>query len=107
MDDCIAHLLYGSDLEYTLINQFCSRKYMENILKKLENHMVKYCYYINDCEFCNAYIVCCAEFKKIGFWTHNKYVKCWDVYDPLYNKQNKKFSIKPLPLNMNTFFVFK
>ena len=74
---------------------------MENIFKKLENHMVKYCYYCNDCDFCNAYIIRCAEYKKWGFWTHNNIVTYWDVYDPLYKKKNQKFNIKPLPGSMN------
>ena len=38
----------------------------------------------------------------MGFWTHNKNVKYWDVRDPLYNKQNKNFSIKPL-CDLNNF----
>ena len=102
MDDWIAHILYGTDLEYTPINNFCNGKETEKILKTLEKHMVKYCYYCNNCDFCNAYTIRCAEFKKMGFWTHNKNVKYWDVCDPLYNKQNKNFNIKPL-CDLNNF----
>ena len=64
MDDWIAHILYGSDLEYTPIN-FCNRKDTENILKRLEKHMVKHCYYCNDCDSCNGYTICHAEFKML------------------------------------------
>ena len=66
MDHWIAHILYGTDLEYTPIN-FCNRKDTENILKRLEKHMVKYCYYCNDCDFCNTYTIHCAEFKMLRY----------------------------------------
>ena len=62
MDDWIAHILYGTDLEYTPINNFCNRKDTEKILERLEKHMVKYCYYCNNCDFCNAYTIHHAEF---------------------------------------------
>ena len=102
LNDWIAHILYGNHLEYTPINNFCNRKDTENILKRLEKHMVKYCYYCNNCDFCNTYTIRCAEFKKMGFWTHNKNVKYWDFCDPLYNKQIKNFNIKPL-CDLNNF----
>ena len=38
MDVNIAELLYGSDLEWTPINQFLKRKRMEKLLRKLERH---------------------------------------------------------------------
>ena len=71
MDFCITNILYGCDLDYGPINQYCNRTFLENIFKKLENHLVKYCYYCNDCDFCNAYVIRCVEYKRMGFWTHN------------------------------------
>ena len=53
----IAHMLYGSHLEYTLINLFQKRNDLEKLLLKIEKHLQKYCYYCNDCDFCDMYIV--------------------------------------------------
>ena len=39
--------------------------------------------------------------KRMGFWTHNKDIKFRDVYDPLWHKDNVKFTIKTLSNNMN------
>ena len=83
METVIAHILYDPDCECELkpINNFYRRK-------TVEKHLKKYCYYCNDCEFCNAYLVRRAEMKRMGFWTHNKDAKFWDVYDPLWHKDN-------------------
>ena len=37
-----------------------------------------------------------AEFKKMGFWTFNKHVKAWIVFDPDWSIKNRFFSMKPL-----------
>ena len=35
----------------------------------------------------------------MGFWSHNRNIKYWNVYDPLYNNKNEKFYIEPLKGN--------
>ena len=92
-------MLYGADLGWTPINMFLPRKTIEKLMQKLENHMIKYCYYCNNCEFCKANKTRCAELKRMGFWIHNKNVEWWDSRDPLYNKENEKFTVKPLKSN--------
>ena len=47
----IAHMVYGSDLEYTPINLFRKRSDVEKLPMKIEKHLQKYCYYCNDCDF--------------------------------------------------------
>ena len=37
-----------------------------------------------------------AEFKKMEFWTFNKHVKAWNVFDPDWSIKNRFFSMKPL-----------
>ena len=34
--------------------------------------------------------------KKKGFWTFNKNVRVWNVYDPDWLLRNRKFSLEPL-----------
>ena len=108
METAIAWILYGSDCKpddegriLKTVNQFLKREHVENLLSDIENHLKKYCYYCKNCEFCNAYLVRRAEMKKMGFWTHNKHIKFWDVYDPLWHRDNVKFTLKTLPNDMN------
>ena len=104
METAIAWILYGPDCEpdddgrhLKTINNFYKRETVKKFLNNIENHLKKYCYYCNDCEFCNAYVLRRAEMKRMGFWTHNKHMKFWDVYDPLWHRDNVKFTLKPLP----------
>ena len=107
METAIAFILYGPDFksefrsEFKVINHFHRRETVEKLLKILENHLKKYCYYCNECEFCDAYTVRHSEMKRMGFWTHNKDIKFWDVYGLLWHKDNVKFTIKTLPNNIN------
>lgn len=36
------------------------------------------------------------EFNKMGFWTFNKDVKYWDVYDQDWSYRNEVFKLEPL-----------
>ena len=108
METAIAWILYGPYCEpdhegchLKTINNFYKRKDFEKLLTDIEDHLKKYCYYCNGCEFCNAYTLCHAEMKRMGFWSHNRDKKFWDVYDPLWDSDNDKFTLKPLPNNMN------
>ena len=103
METAVAHILYGPDCEseFKPINHFYKRETVEKLLKRLEKHLKKYWYYCNDREFCDAYTIHRSEMKRMGFWTHNKDTKFWNVYDPLCHKDNVKFTIKTLPNNMN------
>ena len=79
METAIAWIRYGPDCEpdsegchLKTINQFFKREHVENLLGYIEKHFKKYCYYCNDCEFCNAYTLRHVEMKRMKFWSHNK-----------------------------------
>ena len=102
MDEYIGNMLFGIDLDdltWLPVNMFLDRETVEKLLQKLEKHMINYCYYFSNCQFCKENKIRRDELKRMGFWTHNKTVKCWNVYDPLYNKKNEKCTVLPLEGN--------
>ena len=79
-----------------IINYFADRHHTEIILKKQEYFIRETCKYCKECqnyEKLNSYK---NEFKKKGFWTFNKNVQHWNVYDPDWSYRNKLFSLKPV-----------
>ena len=76
MESAIAWILYGPDCEpdddghhLKTINNFYKMETVERFPNDIENHLKKYCYYCNDCEFCNAYVLRHAEMTRMGSWT--------------------------------------
>ena len=65
-----------------IINYFADRQNTEIVLQKQERRIKKRCYYCKSCEACNKLKEYKTEFKKKGFWTFNKNIKIWNVYDP-------------------------
>ena len=102
LNDVISKLLFGIDINEFLwfpYNMFLSRDTLKKLVEKLEVHVSKNCFYCSNCQFCKEMKIRRDELKRMGFWSYNKNVKYWNVYDPLYNRENEKFYI--LPLNSN------
>ena len=70
--------------------------HMSLILLRQEIEIEQGCYYCKKCEKCKKLDEYLAEFKKKGFWTFNKNVKAWNVFDPDWSIENKFFSMQPL-----------
>lgn len=62
-----------------IINYYADRWHTELILKKQECFIASSC---KDCLNCKKFYNYREEFKKKGFWTFNKKIKFWNVYDP-------------------------
>ena len=77
-----------------IINYFADRNNTALILVKQENEIGKNCYFCNLCKNCNRLKECRAEFKRVGFWTFNKHVRVWNVFDPEWSIKNKVFLMK-------------
>ena len=98
-NDTISKLLFGIDINeffWLPINIFLERDTLKKLVEKLEIHVSKSCFYCSNCQFCKEMNIRRDELKRMGFWSHNRSIKYWNVYDPLYNKKNEKFYIKPL-----------
>ena len=76
------------DLETNpIINHFADRNNTELILKKVEDKIKKQCFYCRECKNCKRFNKYLKVFKKNSFWTFNKNVKVWNVYNPLWCKK--------------------
>ena len=97
--DSISKLLFGIDVNEFLwlpYNMFLARDTLKKLVEKLDVHVSKNCFYCINCQFCKEMNIRRDELKRMGFWSYNRHVKYWNVYDPQYNKENEKFYIKPL-----------
>ena len=64
-----------------VINYFADREHTELILLRQEIEIENDCYYCKNCEKCKKLKEYLTEFKKDGFWTFNKHVKHWNVFN--------------------------
>ena len=77
------------DLETSpIINYFTDRNHTELILKKIEDKIKKCCFYCRECENCIKFNQYLNVFKQNSFWTFNKNVRVWNIYDPMWCKKN-------------------
>ena len=80
------------DLESNpIINYFADREHTQLILKKIENKIKKNCFYCKTCDDCNKLEEHRQVFKQHGFWTFNKEIKCWNVFDPDWCKKKTEY----------------
>ena len=82
--------------KYLIINYFSDRENTELILLRQEIEIENGCFYCSNCEKCKKLKEYKEEFKKMGFWTLNKHVRTWNVFDPDWSTKNRVFSMKPL-----------
>ena len=82
--------------ETCCINYFSDRKNTELILLRQEIQVQNECDYCNECEKCDKFTKYRKELKKMGFWTFNKNVRVWEVFDPNWSVKNRVFSMKPV-----------
>ena len=76
------------------INYFADRNNTALILTKQENEIGNTCYFCNTCKKCSRLKECRAKFKRLGFWTFNKHVKLWNVFDPEWSNKSRIFPKK-------------
>ena len=53
------------------------------------------------CNDCNKLEECRKVFKTHGFWTFNKEIKCWNVFDPDWCKKNRVLELIPCKFYKN------
>ena len=80
----------------TIINYFADRQHTEKILKKIESKVVRSCFYCKVCQNCRKLNTYKDVFKQQGFWTFNKKIKYWNVYDPNWSMRNEIFKLLPI-----------
>ena len=79
-----------------IINYFVDRQTTKKVLIDIENKVIKKCLCCKKCNDCQKFKTYKNEFSKKGFWTCNKNIRYWDIYDPDYSKRNKLFTIEPI-----------
>ena len=89
-NDFISKLLFGINVNefLWLPYMFLARDTLNKLVEKLEVHVSKNCFYCSNCQFCKEMKIRRDELKRMGFWSHNRNIKYWNVYDPLHNKEN-------------------
>ena len=78
------------------INYTASRQMAKDLLDKIEKKVIKKCYYCQRCENCTKFKTYKLEFEIKGFWTFNKHIRWWYVYDPDFSKRNIVFELQPI-----------
>ena len=78
-----------------IVNFFADRRHTELILKKIESKIKKNCFYCKICGDCNKLEEFRKVFKQHGFWTFNKKIKCWNVFDTGWCKKNRVLELIP------------
>ena len=78
------------------INYFADKQYTEKILKEIEKMIKKRCFYCMVCDLCKKFTTYRLEFKQKGFWTFNKDVRHWNIYDPDWSTKNTFFKLIPI-----------
>ena len=77
-------------------NYIASRQIAKDLLNKILKKVIKKCYYCQRCENCRKFKTYKLEFEKKGFWTFNKHISWWYVYDPDFSKRNFVFELRPI-----------
>ena len=79
-----------------IINYFADRQHTELTLKKIEMKIIKTCFYCKNCKNCTKLSNYKKVFKEQDFWTFNKHIRCWNVFDPEWSHKNRIFELIPI-----------
>ena len=79
-----------------IVNYFADRQHTEFLLKKIEKKIIKTCFYCKNCENCTKLFEYNKVFKQQGFWSFNRHLKCWNVFDPDWFIKNRIFKLLPV-----------
>ena len=80
----------------SIINYFADRQHTGKIIRDIDNFVSQSSHYCKICLKCQKLHTYKREFNKMGFWTFNKDVKYWDVYDQDWSYRNEVFKLEPL-----------
>lgn len=88
------------------INYISDCENTELILLRQEIQIQNECDYCNESEKCSKFGQYRKEFKKIDFWTINKNVRVWEIFDPDWSVKTV-FLMKPVKSNYDniTFYI--
>ena len=78
------------------INYFDRRQGTELVLRRIEELLKRKCFYCHNCKHCTKFQTYKKEFTRNGFWTFNKHIQFWDIFDPDYHSKKANFEIRPI-----------
>ena len=58
--------------------------------------IIKTCFCYRTCENCTKFSNYKNFLNKQGFWTFNKHIRCWNVFDPEWSYKSKNFELFPI-----------
>ena len=79
-----------------IANYFADKQQAEFLIKRIKMKIIKKCYYCKKCKDCEQLSNLKKIFNKQGFWTFNKYVRTWNIFDPEWSYKNTEFELYPL-----------
>ena len=79
-------------------NYYLTKERAEELLPKQGTQIEDTCEYCLVSQRCKEYLTYSKGYKKAGFWTSNKNVRIWEIFDPDWSCKNAIFEIKPCKL---------
>ena len=80
-----------------IMNYFADRQHTEKVLRDIESTVIKSkCFYCKRCKNCQKFETYRNEFVKKRFWSFNKKIMYFDVYDPDWSFRNRVFKLRPI-----------
>ena len=82
--------------DHMTINYFADRQHTEKILNEIKKMIKKRCFFCMVCDLCKKFTTYSLEFKQNRFWTFNKDVRYWNIYDRDWSTKNTFFKLMPV-----------
>ena len=89
-----------------ITSYYLTKERAEELLSKQETQIEDTCEYSLTCRKCKNYLTYSKEYKKVGFWTFNKNIKVWEIFDPDWPYKNTIFEIKRCSLRFILDILF-
>ena len=89
-----------------ITNYYLTKERAEELLSKQETQIEDTCEYSLTCRKCKNYLTYSKEYEKVGFWTFNKNIKVWEIFDPDWSYKNTIFEIKRCSLRFILDILF-
>ena len=76
-----------------IINYFANRQHTKMILRKTEKNILQSCIYCRNYENCTKLFAYNEVFKQQGFWSFNRHITCWNIFDSDWSSKNRIFKL--------------
>ena len=81
-----------------IVNYFADRHHTELILRKIEKKIETSCFFCKTYKNCQKLENRKKIFKKMGFWSFNKDIKHWNVFELDWCAKNRVFNLEAVKI---------